>query len=118
MGYSYNINRSKDQDQVLYYITERPFASIDASFWNGFIFLADYSFFNYRLGDTSLNKYDDLSMSIIFNKKESKWEFGIEATNVLENKSINRDNFSGIVQSTTSYIIQPRFTYLTIKYLL
>jgi hypothetical protein len=78
--------------------------------------LADYSFYDYRLGSNSLNKYDDLSASLLYNKKDSKWEFGLQAKNVLGNSSINRDNFSGISQTTTLYVIQPRFIYLTLKY--
>ena len=116
MGYSYNNNRTKDEDRVRYYITERPFVGLDAAFLNGFILLADYSFYDYRLGSTSLNKYDDLSMSLLYNKKDSKWEFGLLAKNVLGNSSINRDNFSGISQTTTLYMIQPRFIYITLKY--
>jgi hypothetical protein len=116
VGYSYNNNRSKDEDRVRYYINERPFVGVDAAILNGFIFLADYSFYDYRLGSTSLNKYDDLSASLLYNKKDSKWEFGLQAKNVLGNSSINRDNFSGISQTTTLYMIQPRFIYLTIKY--
>jgi hypothetical protein len=116
VGYSYNNNRSKDEDRVRYYITERPFVGVDAAILNGFIFLADYSFYDYRLGSTSLNKYDDLSASLLYNKKDSKWEFGLQAKNVLGNSSINRDNFSGISQTTTLYVIQPRFIYLTLKY--
>jgi hypothetical protein len=118
LGYSYNINRSKDEDRVLHYITERPFVGVDAAFLNGFIFLAEYSFFDYRLGDTSLNKYDDFTMSLVYNKKDSPWELSIQANNVFDNESINRDNFSGITQTTTLYMIQPRFVYFMIKYML
>ena len=118
LGYSYNINRTKDEEQTLHYITERPFVGIDAAFLQGFIFLADYSFYDFRLGNTSLNKYDDLRMSLSYNKQDSPWEFGVEATNVLENSSINRDNFSGISQTTTLYSIQPRYIYFTLKYFL
>jgi hypothetical protein len=116
LGYSYNINRSMDEDQRLYYITERPFVGLDAAFLKGFIFLAEYSYYDFRLGNTSLNKYDDLRMSLSFNKENTPWEFGIEATNLLENTNINRDNFSGISQTTTRYAIQPRYIYLTLKY--
>jgi hypothetical protein len=55
-------------------------------------------------------------MSLLYNKKDSKWEFGFQAKNVLGNSSINRDSFSGISQITTLYMIQPRFIYLTLKY--
>ena len=118
LGYSYNINRSEDEDRVLHYITERPFVAVDTAFLNGFVFIAEYSYFDYRLGKTSLNTYDDLRMSLVYNKKESPWEFAVQANNVLGNVSINRDNFSGIVQTTTMYMIQPRFIYLTLKYFL
>ena len=116
LGYSYNINRSTDEDQRLHYITERPFVGLDAAFLKGFIFLAEYSYYDFRLGNTSLNRYDDLRMSLSFNKEDTPWEFGIEATNVLENANINRDNFSGISQTTTRYAIQPRYIYFTLKY--
>lgn len=118
LGYSYNINRSIDEDRVLHYVTERPFVGIDAAFLKGFIFLAEYSFFDYRLGSTSLNNYDDFSMSLIYNKKDSPWELSIQANNVFNNESINRDNFSGITQTTTLYMIQPRFVYFMLKYFL
>ena len=118
IGYSYNVNRSKDEDQVIHYITERPFVGIDAAFLKGFIFLATYSYFDYRQGSTSLNTYDDLTMSLIYNKKDSPWELSIQANNVLGNASINRDNFSGITQTTTLYMIQPRYIYFMLKYIL
>jgi len=118
LGYSYNINRTKDVDQVLHYITERPFVGVDAAFLKGFIFVAEYSFFDYRLGSTSLNKYDDLTMSLVYNKKDSPWELGIQVNNALGNTSINRDNFSGITQTTTLYMIQPRYIYFTLKYII
>ena len=118
LGYSYNINRSKDQDQIRHYITERPFFGVDAAFLKGFIFLAEYSYFDYRLGSTSLNTYDDLTMSLIYNKKDSPWEFSIQANNALGNTSINKDNFSGIIQNTTLYMIQPRYIYFTLKYII
>ena len=118
LGYSYNINRSKDKDQVLHYITERPFIGVDAAFLKGFIFLAEYSFYDYRQGSTSLNTYDDFTMSLVYQKKDSPWELSIQANNVLGNESINRDNFSGIAQNTTLYMIQPRFVYFMLKYIL
>lgn len=118
LGYSYNINRSKDEDQILHYITERPFVGVDAAFLNGFIFLAEYSFYDYRQGGTSLNTYDDFTMSLVYQKKDSPWELSVQANNVLGNESINSDNFSGIAQNTTLYMIQPRFIYFMLKYIL
>ena len=118
LGYSYNINRSKDEDSVLHYITERPFVAVDVAFLKGFIFLAEYSFFDYRRGSASLNKYDDFTMSLVYNKKDSPWELSLQANNVFDNESINRDNFSGIAQTTTLYIIQPRYIYFMLKYFL
>lgn len=117
-GYNYDMNRTQDENQTLHYITERPFMRLDAAFLKGFVFVGEYSFYDYQLGDTSLNKYDDLSMSLSFNKQDSPWEWGIQAKNLLNNRSINRDNFSGISQATTLYLIQPRFIYMTLKYII
>ena len=116
IGFNYNVNKSKDENRIQHYITERPFINTDIAFLNGFVFFAEYSFFDYRLGSQSLNNYDDSSFSLSYNKKDSKWEFAIEGKNLLDNGTINRDNFSGIVQSSTTFFVQPRFIYFTLKY--
>ena len=116
IGFNYNVNKSKDESRIQHYITERPFINTDIAFLNGFVFFAEYSFFDYRIGSQSLNNYDDSSFSLSYNKKDSKWEFAIEGKNLLDNGTINRDNFSGIVQSSTTFFVQPRFIYFTLKY--
>ena len=116
IGFNYNVNKSKDETRIQHYITERPFINTDIAFLNGFVFFAEYSFFDYRIGSQSLNNYDDSSFSLSYNKKDSKWEFAIEGKNLLDNGTINRDNFSGIVQSSTTFFVQPRFIYFTLKY--
>ena len=116
IGFNYNVNKSKDENRIQHYITERPFINTDIAFLNGFVFFAEYSFFDYRIGSQSLNNYDDSSFSLSYNKKDSKWEFAIEGKNLLDNGTINRDNFSGIVQSSTTFFVQPRFIYFTLKY--
>ena len=48
--------------------------------------------------------------------KESKWEFELRATNLLDTKSQSQSNVSNISVSTNEYFIQPRFITLRLIY--
>ena len=46
----------------------------------------------------------------------SKWEFGLSATNLLNDTQINRDSFNQFSFTTNSYIIQPRYIIFQVTY--
>ena len=66
--------------------------------------------------EESLNTYSFFDASLSYQKKDSKWEYKVGITNILNTKSLNQDNTNTLYTSTSEYVIQPRYTMFSIKY--
>jgi len=101
------------------FLTERPFARLDYFFLDAFSFVADYEFYHYTNDNADFpvdNEYDFLSASLIYQKKNSKWEYKVSATNLLNTTSLNDDSFSQFSTQTSQYTVQPRYLIFSLKY--
>jgi hypothetical protein len=113
VGYNIVIN---DYANSVYY-TDRPFAKLDYYFLNSFSLVTEYEFYHYYNTEKSVNnEYDFLSASLIYQKKDSKFEYKISGTNLLNTKSMNDDSFSQFSTRTSQYTVQPRYLILSFKY--
>jgi len=113
LGYSYTINDYNDSK----FFTDKPFARLDYFFLKSFSFVADYEFYHYYNNSRTVeNEYDFLTASLIYQKKDSKWEFKIAATNLLNTTSLNDDRFDQFRASTSQYAVQPRYVIFSLKY--
>ncbi len=115
LGYSKNIN---DYGDRIYY-TDRPYVNLDALFLKYFTLEAAYDYYNYRdEAGTISNKYAFLEASLSFRIPDNPWEFIISGTNLLDTKSLNRDNISIANNIVTSsiYYVQPRYLLFVLKY--
>ena len=114
VGYSYTINNYSDSK----FFTDKPFVRLDYYFLKSFSFVSEYEFYHYyNKNKTVENEYDFLSASLIYQKtKDSKWEYKISATNILNTTSLNDDNFSQFSTRTSQYSVQPRYVILSLKY--
>lgn len=113
LGYSYTIN---DYSSSVFY-TNKPSAKLDYFFLKSFSFVAEYEYYNYHNKNKTIeNKYDFLSSSLIYQKKNSKFEYKISGTNLLNTKSLNDDSFSQFSTRSSQYTVQPRYLILSIKY--
>lgn len=113
VGYNFVIN---DYSQDIFY-TNSPFAKLDYYFLDSFSFVTEYEFFNYtNKSKTVENQYDFLSASLIYKKKNSKWEYKISGTNLLNTTSLNDDSFSQLITRTSQYRVQPRYLIFSLKY--
>lgn len=114
LGYSYTVN---DYNNSKFY-TDKPFVRLDYYFLKSFSFVSEYEFYHYyNKNKTVENEYDFLSASLIYQKtKDSKWEYKIAATNILNTKSLNDDSFSQFSTRTSQYTVQPRYLIFTLKY--
>ena len=52
----------------------------------------------------------------MYRKKSSPWEFKASVWNLFDTQAIRRDSFSENLISTFSYLVQPRYGLLTVKY--
>ncbi|MNX48517.1 hypothetical protein D3C86_790980 [compost metagenome] len=113
VGYNALINQYSGST----YYTDKPFARLDYYFWNSFSFVSEYEFYHYYNTDKTVdNEYDFLSASLIYQKKDSKWEYKIAATNLLNTRYLNDDSFSQFSTRVSQYTVQPRYIIFSMKY--
>ncbi len=113
LGYSIAIN---DYPEETFY-TSSPKVSLDYYFLKGFALTADYTYNNYyNKSKTVDNEYDFLNASLAYQKKNSKWEFRLTGTNLLNTKSLNSDSFSQFSIFTSQYRVMPRYVLFGVKY--
>tara|TARA_R110000868_G_scaffold52221_4_gene165243 strand:- start:30288 stop:32981 length:2694 start_codon:yes stop_codon:yes gene_type:complete len=117
VGYSYAINNYDNGGNASTFYTETPFLKFDAAFLKSFIFLTDLDYYHYYdKANTIENEYGNLNSSLSYQKKDSKWEYSIEVTNLLNNTELNQDSFNELFFRTSSYVVQPRYAMLKVKY--
>ena len=113
LGYGITI---REYDGNTFY-TDSPSAKLDYFFLKSFSFVAEYEYNHYHNKDKSVNnEYDFLSASMIYQKKDSKWEYKVSATNLLNTTSLNDDSFSQFSTRTSQYTVQPRYIIFSLKY--
>ena len=114
IGYSHTINDYPTDT----FFTDKPTIRLDYFFLKSFSFVSEYEYYHYYNDDKSVeNKYDFLSASLIYQKtKDSKWEYKVSGTNLLNTTSLNDDSFSQFSTRTSQYKVQPRYVMLSLKY--
>ncbi len=113
LGYNWVKN---DYNNTIFY-TDKPFARLDYFFLESFSFVSEYEFYHYYNTDKTINnEYDFLSASLIYQKKDSKLEYKISGTNLLNTTSLNDDSFSQFSTRTSQYAVQPRYIIFSMKY--
>lgn len=116
-AYNFTVN---DFSSDTFYV-DSPSVTLEYYFLDAFSFTSEYSFYHNRnKAKTSNNEYDFLTASLMYQKKDSKWEWKLSGTNLLDTKSINDSSFNqlGGSSSFSSYIVQPRYLILSVKYAL
>ena len=113
LGYTYTLNKYNHTK----YITDKPFARLDYFFLKSFSWVTEYEYNHYYNNKKTVdNEYDFLSSSLVYQKKDSKWEYKISATNILNTKSLNDNSFDQLRISNSQYFVQPRYVILSLKY--
>ena len=116
-GMNYSISETNIGTLETRYFTESPFVEIDALILKSFTFRTNYSTTKFRDQNAVLNNYKFFDASLSYRAdQDSKWEFEIKASNLLDTKSQSQSNVSNISVSTTEYFIQPRFITLRLIY--
>lgn len=119
LGLSYNYSISDNFSDTIY--TDSPSLTLDYYFLNAFSFVSEYNFYhNYNKSKTIDSEYDFLTASVLYQKKDSKWEWKLSGTNLLDTKALNTNSFSqlGGTSNFSSYRVQPRYLILSLRYML
>ncbi|MHA7942080.1 outer membrane beta-barrel protein [Formosa sp. 3Alg 14/1] len=117
IGYNYSIQDSDQGDTRTKFFTSSPRVEFDALIWKVLTFKTDYTYNDFRNEERSLNDYEFWNASLAYRKDEdSKWEFELKATNLLNTKTQSQSSVSDISVSATDYYIQPRYVTLRAVY--
>ncbi|WP_282056776.1 carboxypeptidase regulatory-like domain-containing protein [Maribacter luteus] len=117
VGYRYSVNNYDNGGRETTYFTKRPYARFDTAFLKNFILTIDYDYYDYTDKEGTIdNKYSFLESDLTYQQKDSKWEFGIKGTNLLNTSILNRDSTNDLYFTTQSYFVQPRYVLFKVKY--
>lgn len=117
LAYDYTVNDF--QNQVNY--VDSPSVTLEYFFLDAFSFTSEYSFFHNRdKAKTFDTEYDFLTASLSYQKRDSKFEYKVSATNLLNTTALNDNSFNALGGSTnfSSFYVQPRFVVFSLKYVL
>lgn len=117
IGYEKNISNYNSATSESTFLTDAPFANMEAYFLKNFTLTADYKYNNYRNkngGNSTI--YDFLDMTLYYRKDGSPLEFSLTGKNLMNTTTIRQDGFSNNLISTFSYYVQPRYFLFSIKY--
>ncbi|NVJ87407.1 MAG: carboxypeptidase regulatory-like domain-containing protein [Algoriphagus sp.] len=116
-AYSFTTNRYNSGILENTFTTHSPRIEIDLDIFKGLRLNADYTYNTYlnRAAGTQ-SDFDFLNAFLTYRGKSSPWEFKVSVWNIFDTRSIRRDSFSENLISTFSYLVQPRYGLLTLKY--
>lgn len=118
LSYSYSVNDNKQGGRSTQFITHAPRFRFDAYIWKSFTFLTNFTYNSQsdpNGGSPQIFKMWDASLS--YRKtKDSKWEYQIKGTNLLDTNSQIRNGNNNVSVFSTEYLIQPRFLTLRVRY--
>lgn len=117
LSYEFTINDF--QDQINY--VDNPSVTLEYFFLDAFSFTSEYNFYHNRdKAKTFDTEYDFLTASLSYQKRDSKFEYKVSATNLLNTTALNDNSFNALGGSTnfSSFYVQPRFVVFSLKYVL
>ena len=117
LSYRYSIQDNNIGRNSTKFFTKSPSIEFDALFLKSFNFKTDYSFNDFSDEQGTINTFEFWNASLSYRKDEdSKFEYELRATNLLDTKSQNQSNAGNISVSATEYFIQPRYITFRIRF--
>ncbi|ARV11443.1 TonB-dependent receptor [Gilvibacter sp. SZ-19] len=117
LGYRLTLNNYDNAGVESTFTTHQPFVNFDAVFLQNFTFNAEWSYFNYTdAAGTIENTYSFLDANLYYREKDSKWEYQLQATNLLDVDFLNNDSFNENFNNTSQFFVLPRIVMLIVRY--
>ena len=115
--YGYTINDNNQGTTSAKFYTHSPSINFDALLFKTLTFKTDYTFNDFRDEEKSINTYEFWNASLAYRKNaDSKLEYELKATNLLNTKAQNNTNVGAFSVSATEFFIQPRFLTFRVIY--
>ena len=117
LSYRYTIQDNNLGQNSTKFFTKSPTIELDALFLKSFTLKTDYSFNDFSDEVGTINTFEFWNASLSYRKDEdSKFEYELRATNLLDTRSQNQSNAGNISVSATEYFIQPRYITLRVRF--
>ena len=117
VGYRFTKNDYDNGGVAQTFFTNRPYANVNLRFLKDFNLFAEWDYYKYTNdAKTVENNYSFFNANLYYQKGESKWEFSVRATNILDTKSINNDSYNDQFNTTSQYFVMPRIAMFVVKY--
>lgn len=116
VGYNIAFNNSDNGGIINDATTQTITLNADWQITKAWFFDVDYDLNLFSTSANVENNFDFLEAALFYNKPDSKWEYKIAATNLLNTEALNRNTFGQIATSTSFYTVQPRYVYLQLRY--
>tara|TARA_R110002049_G_scaffold56603_1_gene155945 strand:- start:42297 stop:44939 length:2643 start_codon:yes stop_codon:yes gene_type:complete len=117
ISYRYSVNDNKQGGRTTTFITNAPSVEFDAYIWKSLTFLTNYSYNSQSNPNGETQTFEIWDASLSYRKdKDSKWEYQLKATNLLNTQSQIRNGNNNISVFASEYFIQPRFLTFRIRY--
>ncbi|WP_396600709.1 carboxypeptidase regulatory-like domain-containing protein [Algibacter sp. R77976] len=113
LRYRYSVSENNSNK----FITNAPSINFDAYIWKSLTFETDYTYSNQDDGENESQSFETWDASLAYRKSEdSKWEFLIKATNLLNIDSRIGNSINNLGTTSSETFIQPRFVTLRVRY--
>ncbi|MEN8897918.1 MAG: carboxypeptidase-like regulatory domain-containing protein [Nonlabens sp.] len=116
VGYGVNFNNSDNGGLTNNSTRQTITLNADWQINKAWFFDVDYDLNLFSTSNDVENNYDFLEAALFYNKPDSKWEYKVAATNLLNTEALNNNSFGQIATSTQFYTVQPRYVYLQVRY--
>ncbi|WP_397364830.1 outer membrane beta-barrel protein [Olleya sp. R77988] len=116
LRYTYGLNNSDQGDRNTKIYTNAPAVEFDALIFKTFTFKTDYTYSKQTIEGES-NSFGMWNANLAYRKSsDSKWEYEVKATNLLDTDSSIQNSNGAFSVSTSEYFIQPRFVTFRFVY--
>jgi hypothetical protein len=116
VGYKVSLNNYDGTNVSTSFTNHQPYAEFEWYFLEGFLFNLEYRYNNYKASTGPSSVYDFLDARLGYQKENSKWEYYLSATNLLNTEFIRTDSFTNSVTSTQEVFVLPRYITVGVKY--
>ncbi|WP_298343385.1 TonB-dependent receptor [uncultured Algibacter sp.] len=115
--YRYSVSDNNQGTNSTKFVTNAPSINFDAYIWKSLTFRTDYTYSNQDDGVNPSQSFETWDASLAYRKDEdSKWEYEIKATNLLDIDSRIRNSASNLSVRNLETFIQPRFVSFRVRY--
>ena len=118
VSYRYSIQNNDQGATKNKYTTSAPSISFDALIFKSLTFKTEYTYNNLSDDNNTVdNTFEFWDASLAYRKdNDSKWEYELKATNLLDTQSQSQSSSSDFFISSSEYFIQPRFLTFRLRY--